>query len=314
MKILAVASGKGGVGKTTISANLAITLAEYGHTVLVFDADLGLANVDVLLNLKPQATLKHVVADELALKKVVLAGPAGIDIIPGGSGVQELVGIDQEQLDKLIGHLASVMKGYDYVIFDTASGLDKNVIAFLLAADRTMVVCTPDPTSIMDAYATTKSLFAVRPDADVALLVNMADDLRQGEVVFNRLKAIVGQFLNKEISFAGCIAWDHTVIAAARARESFVLCFPKGKATEQIDAVAERVFQDEIETDGSEELSLLQRLRAAFRFFRKTYDDEDELDETAEDGDEEERERPRREDDDERPRRRAADESTDDAA
>lgn len=312
MKILAVASGKGGVGKTSISANLAITLAEYGHTVLVFDADLGLANVDILLGLKPKATLKHVVAGEVALRRIVIAGPAGIDVIPGGSGVPELVGIDQEKLDDLIQQLATLAKNYDYVIFDTAAGLDKNVIAFLLAADRTMVVCTPDPTSIMDAYATTKTLFAVRPGADVALLVNMADDLQQGEVVFNRLKAIVGQFLNKEISYAGCIAWDHTVIAASRARESFVLSFPKGKATEQIDAVAERAFEDQIDDEGSEELSLLQRFRAAFRFFGNTYDEEDDQDEAGEEGDEEERKR-RSWDGVER-RRRKVDKSSDDAA
>ena len=312
MKTLAVASGKGGVGKTSVSANLAITLAEYGHTVLVFDADLGLANVDVLLGLKPQATLKHVVLDDVVLKKIVMAGPAGIDVVPGGSGVQELVAISQEQLDDLIGQLASLAKSYDYVILDTASGLDKNVIAFLLKADRTMVVCTPDPTSIMDAYATTKALFAVRPDAEIALLVNMADDLRQGEVVFNRLKAIVGQFLSKEILFAGCIAWDHTVLAASRARESFVLSYPKGKATEQIDVVAERVFQDEMDEEVSEDLSLLQRLRGAFKFFGNTYDEDDDLYEDAEDSDENERERPRR-DDDERPRRREK-ESSDDAA
>ena len=313
MKILAVASGKGGVGKTSISANIAITLSEYGHTVLVFDADLGLANVDVLLGLKPQETLKHVVADDVALKKIVLAGPAGIDVIPGGSGVKELVGIGQEQLDELIRQLASLAKSYDYVVIDTASGLDTNVIAFLLAADRTMVVCTPDPTSIMDAFATTKALFAVRPDADVALLVNMADDLRQGDVVFNKLKAIVGQFLNKEISFAGCIAWDHTVIAAARARESFVLSFPKGKATEQIDAVAERVFRNQIEDEeGFEELTLLKRFRSTFKFFGMTKDGEEDQDKVAEDGDEEERKRPRR-DDDERPRRKE-DESADDVA
>lgn len=312
MKTLAVASGKGGVGKTSISVNLAITLAEYGHTVLVFDADLGLANVDVLLSLKPQATLKHAVTDEVALKKIVMPGPAGIDVIPGGTAVQELVGIDQEALDKLIGHLASLAKGYDYVIIDTASGIDKNVISFLLAADRTMVVCTPDPTSIMDAYATTKALFAVRPDADVALLVNMADDLRQGDVVFNRLRAIVGQFLSKEISYAGCMVWDHTVLAAARARESFVLSFPKGKATEQIDTVAENVFQDEMDLGESEELTLLQRLRGAFKFYGKSDDEDDESDEEGEEGDEEERERPRR-DEDERPRRKE-DESSDDAA
>ena len=117
----------------------------------------------------------------------------------------------------------------------------------------------------------------------------------------------------KEILFAGCIAWDHTVLAASRARESFVLSYPKGKATEQIDVVAERVFQDEMDEEVSEDLSLLQRLRGAFKFFGNTYDEDDDLYEDAEDSDENERERPRREDDDERPRRREK-ESSDDAA
>lgn len=302
MKIstIAVASGKGGVGKTNISAGIAITLADYGHSVLVFDADLGLANLDVLLSLKPQSTLKHVIRDGLAIKEAIVSGPSGIDVVVGGSGFQELIGLEQEQLDELVSKVSSLARNYEYVIFDTAAGLDKDVKVFLLAADRTIVICTPDPTSIMDAYATIKTLFSVRPDADVTLLVNIADSLAQGQIVFNKLEAIVGQFLNKEITFAGCIVRDDKVIAATRARASFVEMFPKCHASLQIDEISLRVIEEKIQDDEEEEaISLLQRLRTAFETLKNRSKDDDE-EESDSESDEEDSGRRRRDRDSER--------------
>lgn len=311
IKTIAVASGKGGVGKTNLSAGIGITLADYGHSVLVFDADLGLANLDVLLSLKPQSTIKHVVRDGIDLKETILSGPSGIDVIVGGSGFQELVGLEQEQLDSLLVQLARTAKDYEYVIFDTAAGLDKDVKAFMLAADRTIVVCTPDPTSIMDAYATIKTLYAVRPDADITLLVNMADSLSQGQVVFNKLKAIVGQFLNKEISYAGCVERDEKVLAATRSRASFVEKYPKCAAAQQIDEIALRVIEDKIEEETEEEqISVLQRLRSAFATLKRKSDDEDDAEESESSSDDRdrgrERESRRDREEDETPEKEAA--------
>ena len=294
IKTLAIASGKGGVGKTNISAGIAITLADYGHSVLVVDADLALANLDVLLSLKPQSTLKHVVRDGVDIKDTIVSGPSGIDVVTGGSGFHELIGLEQENLDELLQKIASLARNYDYVIFDTAAGLDKHVTVFLLAADRAIVICTPDPTSIMDAYATIKTLFSVRPDADVTLLVNIADSLAQGQVVFNKLEAIIGQFLNKEITFAGCIVRDDKVVAATRARASFVEMFPKCDASEQIDEIALRVIEGKIEEDEEDEaVTLLQRLRTAFATLksRSKGDDEEEPEDS---DDDEDRDRSRR--------------------
>ncbi|HXH61385.1 MAG TPA: MinD/ParA family protein, partial [Fimbriimonadaceae bacterium] len=226
MKTIAIASGKGGVGKTNIATNLAIALAHDEKKVLVVDADLGLSNVDVLLAISPQSTMKDVVSGDVQAGQAVTATEYDIDVISGGTGAKELVDLDQESLDGLWKQVNKLTEQYDHVVIDTASGIGRSVMTFLKKADRVLVVCTPDPTSMMDAYATTKLLFDENPQADVALLVNMADNVRQGLVVFERYKAIVGQFLNREISLAGVIIRDATVLNCTRSREPFMVVSP----------------------------------------------------------------------------------------
>ena len=269
MKSIAVANGKGGVGKTSLSVSLAISLAEHGHSALLFDADLGLANIDLILGLQPQTTLKHVLVDGADIKDAVLDGPEGVRVVTGGSGVKELTCLERTVLDGIVQKAVALGKASDFLVFDTASGLEHNVMAFLTAADRVLIVATPDPTSIMDAYATTKVLFAEKQKADVSLVVNMADDLRHGLMVYERYKAIVGQFLNREVELAGVVPKDDAVVKAARARQPFILHSPKCKASKSIDQLVDWMTADKEQQQQDPSVGLLQRMRSVFAAFKK---------------------------------------------
>ena len=301
MKTIAIASGKGGVGKTVIAANLAAALVDWGHSVLLFDADFGLANVDILLGVECEKSLKDVVADGVELSKIICTGPGEVDLISGGSGVDELLDLSDSQLEDVLQQLTKVAREYDYVIIDTAAGLHPHVLAFTISADLALFVCTPDPTSLMDCFVALKMLYRVKPDAKAALLVNQADTASQAEVVFNKLKTIVGQFLSKTIVYAGAIEWDETVVACSRTRTSLVLTEPKSKPAKQIDELAEWIIDGcgeiEEDEDDDEQFSMLQRLRSAFSFLKRSDDDDDDDDDT---DDEEESEESDERDEDER--------------
>ncbi len=260
MKSIAITSGKGGVGKTTVAANLAAALGHSGN-VLALDADLGLANLDILLGVRPAKTLNHVVRDGLALSDAVTPAPGGIGLIAGGSGIEELARLGDEQLQPILSQLQELAEGYDWLMVDTAAGLSPHVLCFASSVDQAVIVCTPDPASIMDAYATAKSLFARNPSNSPLLVVNCADSEEQAEVVYGKLRTIVGRFLNRSLGYAGCVRRDPVAAACARTRELYVLKNPKCAASRDVLRLAQKLSQSPAEDSG---LSLLQRLREAF--------------------------------------------------
>jgi flagellar biosynthesis protein FlhG len=258
MRSFAIASGKGGVGKTVIAANLAIWLALEGHRVLIFDADLGLANIDIALGLEPQVTLKHVVRGR-PMSEALIEGPAGIHLIPGGSGVEDLVTLGSSRLRGLLDELQTMAESYDFLIFDAAAGIHPGVMACIAAADEACVVCTPEPSSMIDAYACIKSLAALKPEAQVSVVVNMSDNPRHGVLVFERLKMITGQYLSIELKFAGSVRRDEAMIACARQRQPILLAHPVAAASRDLeDAASQLFFRRPIQR---KELSLFEKLK-----------------------------------------------------
>lgn len=261
MRSLTIASGKGGVGKTSLSANLACAWAMQGKRVLALDADLGLANLDIMLGVRPEWTLRHVVRGEIELRCAVSAVPAGFDLIAGGSGVEELVKLQGQPLEAVLSDLAGLGSSYDCVLFDNAAGLGEHVMAFASAADAVLVVCTPDPASLMDAYATAKRVYAHKPSAAMSLVVNCADSEAQAEVLYEKLRGIVGKFLNRSLDYAGCVRRDQAVALAARTREPFVVKSPNSPASRDVVRLASKLME---EATRSNPHPFLDRLRAAF--------------------------------------------------
>lgn len=240
-RVIAVTSGKGGVGKTSLSANLAILLAQRQQRVLVFDADLGLANVDVLLGLQPTHTLQHVLYGECTLTDILMAGPHGIRIVPGASGMVELANLEDPHRSALIEQLGRLGDEADVVMVDTSPGLSRNVIGFAAAADEVIVVTTPEPTAMTDAYAVIKVIARENVHTRIRLLVNMARDEREANEVTDKMRLVARQFLDVAIDPVGFVPHDHSVALAVHQRHPFVLSYPRSLAAQSLQQVAGRI-------------------------------------------------------------------------
>ncbi len=235
-RIIAVTSGKGGVGKTNVVANLAFTLSELGKRVVVLDADFGLANIDVLLGLTPRFHLGHVLYGHKSLTEIMIQGPKGIQIIPASSGLQRLSELTVAQRNQLVESFAHLDSGTDYFIIDTAAGISRNVIHFLFAAQQVIVVSAPEPTAIVDAYAVIKIILTEKPGKDVQVLINSVEQREDALEVFSQINSVVKRFLNHEVAYLGHVPLDPHLPQAVRSQVLVSQRFP--------DAAASRCFRD----------------------------------------------------------------------
>ena len=244
-RIIAVTSGKGGVGKTNLVTNLGIRLAMEGKRVLILDADLGMANVDVLLGLVPQYSFYDVLKGEKSLDEVVVPGPAGVRLIPGGSGFNEIAylsGVHKEQIEK---NIADLTNQNDFLLIDTGAGLSRNVLAFVSAASEVMVIVTPEPTSIADAYGLIKVIWRFKLNQRIHLVVNMAADKMEALHTSEKIINVAGHFLGCSINALGYVLDDPSVRQAVREQTPFVLRNPKSAASHQVEAVAQTLMTGE---------------------------------------------------------------------
>lgn len=239
-RVIAVASGKGGVGKTSIVVNLSLALARREKQVMVLDADLGLANVDILLGLVPRWDLSQVVRGEKELKEIVIEGPEGIRLIPGGSGVQELADLTAPQREHLIKSLGQVTEGTDFFLIDTSAGISRNVLSFAAAAGEAIVVTTPEPTAITDAYGLIKGLSRLK--VKLHLLVNRAVTLAEGRETAERLRSTARRFLGLEVSFLGVIPEDRAAGLAVREQKPLLMRYSSSAAARAIEEVADNLL------------------------------------------------------------------------
>jgi flagellar biosynthesis protein FlhG len=241
--VLAVTSGKGGVGKTSIALNLSIVLSQSGAHVLLIDADMGLANVDILLGLTPRGTLDQVVARERTLFDVVCEGPAGLSVIPSSSGVgvpdRWAVG-DITALEQELRHLE---RGFGYIIIDTGAGISPKVTDFVLTADDALVVVTPEPTSIVDAYSMIKIIAMARETPrEIPIITNMVTSGHEADLLARKLDRIVHRFLNQHVTLTGYLPTDSTVGQAVHHQIPFVIGAPKSDAAQGIRRIARRLL------------------------------------------------------------------------
>src|SRR5262245_17673055 len=208
---IAVTSGKGGVGKTSLSVNLAVGLSRLGHQVGLVDADFALGNVDVMLGLTPEHHLGSVLAGVRSIHDITLDGPSGLRVIPAGSGVRALASLDAPAWDRLVGAIGEAGASLDFLIFDTATGISDNVLDVIGIADYVVVVTSFDPAAVVDAYAVIKLITSVAPRKQMGLVVNSARDAEEGHVVFRQISTAAERFLKRTIRFDGYVLEDRAL-------------------------------------------------------------------------------------------------------
>ena len=242
-KIVAVTSGKGGVGKTNVVANLSVCLSELGKKIVVLDADFGLANLDVLLGLTPRYHLGHVLFGNKTLTEIMVQGPQGIRIIPASSGLQRMSELTSAQRNHLIESFTHLDSDTDYFIIDTAAGISRNVIHFLLAAQEVIVVSAPEPTAIVDAYAVIKIILAEDHKKPIQVLINSVERSEDAQEVFCQINSVVKRFLNREVDYLGHIERDSHVPQAVRSQMVVSHRFPNAASSRSFRSLARRIAQ-----------------------------------------------------------------------
>ncbi|MBN2581671.1 MAG: MinD/ParA family protein [Planctomycetes bacterium] len=243
-RVLAVTSGKGGVGKTNVAANLAIALSRsHRQQVVLIDADLGLANVDLMLGLQPQWNLSHVLSGERRLEDIIVPGPEGIEIVPGASGLSRLADLQDSQRRTLLEELSKLDNRSEYCIIDTGAGIGRTVISLAASADECLVVTTPEPPSVADAYAMLKIISRQPHRPQLRLLVNMVGSRQEARRVYERIAGVARKFLGLQVHDAGYIFCDGHVARAVRGRKPFVTAFPNSQAAWCLRQVAEKTLR-----------------------------------------------------------------------
>jgi len=227
VRVISVTSGKGGVGKSNVVANLAIAMSQLGKRTLIIDADLGVGNIDVLLGLSPQYTLNHVLSGEKRLKDIIVTGPSGIKLVPAGSGVQEYTSLGHHERMRILDELDQLEEEFDLVIIDTEAGISENVTYFNTAAQEIIVVVSPEPTSITDVYALIKLLATRYEERRFKVLVNMVRDSRDALEVFARLSHVTSRFLDISLDYLGCVLWDENLVESVKRQRAVIDLFPE---------------------------------------------------------------------------------------
>jgi flagellar biosynthesis protein FlhG len=244
-KTIAITSGKGGVGKTNIAANLALAMSIQKAKVGIIDADLGLANIDVILRLKPKYNLEHVVSGEKKISEIFVKGPAGLTIIPASPGRIPMASLSEFDRSMLIRELIRSANNFDFTFIDTAAGISNNVVDFAVSAQQIIVVTTPEPTAITDAYAMIK-VISQRKDADLSIIVNMAQSPEQAMEVGERIILAGKKFINAKANFLGYILMDKAVSDSVSSQEPLIFKYPEAIATKCINSLANRILEKDL--------------------------------------------------------------------
>ncbi|MBN2241204.1 MAG: MinD/ParA family protein [Acidobacteria bacterium] len=240
-KVLAVTSGKGGVGKTNVVANLAFSLSELGSKVVVLDADFGLANIDVLLGLTPRFHLGHVLFGNKSLAEIMVQGPKGIRIIPASSGLQRMSELTPAQRNHLVECFSNLDGDADYFLIDTAAGISRNVIHFLLSAQEVIVVSAPEPTAIVDAYAVIKIILAADHKKKIQVLINSVESADDAHEVYCQINSVVKRFLRREVDYLGHVQRDSCVTQAVRSQTLVTQRYPDASSSRCFRSLARRL-------------------------------------------------------------------------
>ncbi|MBO8129175.1 MAG: MinD/ParA family protein [Peptococcaceae bacterium] len=260
-RVIAVTSGKGGVGKTNLVVNLGLSLAKMNERVLLFDTDIGLANVEVFLGVTARYSVRDVLFGNKSIGEIVESGPHGLRYISGGSGFLELVDLDNTQRSRVLELLRYFRENTDYILIDTGAGISRNVLSFVAAADETIIVVTPEPTSLTDAYSLIKILVKIRMVPRLYVVVNRAGDLKEAQNTFQRLRMAAEKFLEVSLMHLGTIYEDRTVVSAIKKQEPLVISQPRSVAARNVEEITRNLVLERPHRDAAKETFFRKVLR-----------------------------------------------------
>jgi flagellar biosynthesis protein FlhG len=248
-RVITVTSGKGGVGKTSLSLNLALQMQKMGKKTVIIDADFGLANIEVMLGIHPKYNISDLIYKDMNIEDVVTEGPEGIGFISGGSGVSELVNLDKSDLQIFVSKVSRLDRIADVIIVDTGAGISDAVQEFVLCSPEVLVVLTPEPTSTMDAYALLKALNRrkefVADDKSIHVVSNRVESDKEGETLFSNISIVASQFLNIKLDYLRCIPQDMSATKAVLKQQPVSLSFPNSTSSKSMKRIAEQLLDVE---------------------------------------------------------------------
>lgn len=268
-RIITITSGKGGVGKSNMSVNLAVEFTKMGKKVIIFDADLGLANVEVMFGAMPELNLSHVIYKGMSIKDVITEGPMGIGFVSGGSGIVGLNNLSADQINFLVHNLTELGKMCDVLIIDTGAGVSDSVLSFVLSSPEVILVSTPEPSSLTDSYSLMKALYKndsfAKNNAIVHVVANKVTSYAEGQLVYEKLQTVVKQFLGGNLAYLGMIPQDPTLEKAVRLQQLVTIDYPTSKSAKAFNLIANNL--EKKESVAAEKKATLGQLFS--NFFRK---------------------------------------------
>ncbi|NBI27380.1 MinD/ParA family protein [Chengkuizengella marina] len=244
-RVITITSGKGGVGKSNLTLNLALALQLKGYKVLIFDADVGMANIDVLMGVTPKYNLFHLLKREKNIQEIITKGVHNLQIIAGGSGIQELLNLSQADLEFFAYEASKLLGSVDYIIFDTGAGLTQQSLNLMMSSHETILVTTPEPTSITDAYAIIKMVHSMNQQIEFKMIINRVTTQKEGRLTSEKIRLVAKQFLDLELSTLGYIGEDINISKAVKRQIPFLSAYPNTKASRDIQQICSTYLSEE---------------------------------------------------------------------
>ncbi|NMM61439.1 MinD/ParA family protein [Clostridium sp. P21] len=258
-RIITVTSGKGGVGKSNFVVNIAIAIQRMGKKVLIFDADIGMGNDDVLMGFLPKFNVYDIIFDNKSIEEVVIEGPLGVKLLPGGTGISKLEEVTEAQREDFINKL-SELNDIDYVIMDTGAGVNRSVLGFITCCEELILITTPEPTSLTDAYSLLKTVNHFKVKDSAKIVVNKTIDAAEGEATYNKFYNVVKKFLNVKLQYLGNMSEDKKLIKAVRQQEPFLISYPNSDVARDIECIAKKIMGIESEKSGKNIQDLFKKI------------------------------------------------------
>ncbi|WP_102400914.1 MinD/ParA family protein [Haloimpatiens massiliensis] len=236
-RIITITSGKGGVGKSNIVVNLSIALQKMGKKVLILDADIGMGNDDILMGFLPKYTVFDTIFDDVEIEDILIEGPYGVKLLPGGTGISKIEELTNYQREELLNKISS-LNGFDYILMDTGAGINRTVLGFVAVCDELIVITTPEPTALTDAYSLMKAIakFQLKPKGNI--IVNRVIKEREGEITFGKFDNAVKKFLNIDVEYLGKVSEDRALIQSVREQKPFIVNYPDSEVSRDIKNIA----------------------------------------------------------------------------